>query len=76
MGSRTLDAERRLERRLRAQAARRLGPEASSDQIDALAERLYHGPTRADAGYETPVQRRQRLRDMTGTIEDLRKLNR
>ena len=76
MRSRTLNAERALERRLRAHAEGRLGPEASSKEIEALAERLYHGPTRADAGYETPVQRRHRLRDMAGTIEDLRKLDR
>ena len=76
MSSRTLDAERSLERKLRTHAARQLGPEASNEEIDALTERLYLGPARADAGYETPVQRRQRLRDMTGTIEDLRNLKR
>ena len=74
--SKTLNAERALQRTLRADAARRLGPSASSEQIAALADRLYHGPTRTDAGHETPVQRRQRRRDAAGTIEELRKLNR
>lgn len=76
MTSETLKAERALQRMLRADAARRLGPSASSEQIDALADQLYHGPTRTDAGYETPVQRRQRLKDGAGTIDELRKLNR
>lgn len=76
MESKTLKAERALQRMLRADAARRLGPGASSAQIDALADRLYHGPARPDAGYETPVQRRQRLNDAAGTTEDLQKLDR
>lgn len=74
--SKTLNAERALQRTLRADAARRLGASASSEQVAALADQLYHGPTRTDAGHETPVQRRQRLRDAAGTIEELRKLNR
>lgn len=72
MPSRTIRAERKLQRALEAAARARLGPTATPAAVRETAARLYEGCSRADAGYETPVQRWQRERHARGTAEDLR----
>ena len=76
MPSNTTRAERKLQRTLEAVARERLGPRATQAAVREAAARLYEGCSRADAGYETPVQRWQRERHARGTAEDLRRSHR
>lgn len=67
MHSRTVLAERDLERRLRAAARERLGPGASDKEIEAGTRRMQEGPRRPPVGRETYV--RCRMQQRTARLE-------
>lgn len=68
----TVGAERQLLETMRAEAACRLGPHATAVEVDALARRLYEGPKRADAGFESPMERYLRERDAEAAVREAR----
>ena len=65
-----IEAERKLLRTMRAEAARRLGEGATSEDIDALAQELYEGPKRCADEPETPLERHLRRQAAEGTRTD------
>ena len=66
-----IEAERQLLEMMRAAASRRLGPEASATEIEALAQKMYEGPKRLVNEPETPRERDRRREAAESTRADL-----
>ena len=58
----TIRAERALRARLRDEASRRLGTDATKAAIEEMTDRLYLGPQHKDANTRTPMERRREER--------------
>ena len=71
-----IEAERGLLQMMRAESARRLGDEASPEDVETLAQELYEGPKRLVNDPETPLERRRRRRAAEGTRTDLQRYGR
>ena len=71
-----IEAERGLLQTMRAEAARRLGDEASAEDVETLAQELYEGPRRLVNEPETPLQRHLRRQAAEGTRTDAERYRR
>ena len=68
MHSRVAQAEGELERRLRAAARQRLGPDATAAQVDTAVAWTQQGPRRPRVGDDTYVRRL--VEEETRRLED------
>jgi len=71
-----IDAERGLLQTMRVEATRRLGDEASAEDIETLAQELYEGPKRRTNEPETPLERHLRRQAAEGTRTDAERYRR
>ena len=63
MIGRVIEAERELEKELRATAREALGAAATQEEIDAYANEMYLGPENVHNREETAAERRERERE-------------
>lgn len=71
-----IEAERGLLQTMRAEATRRLGDEASAEDVETLAQELYEGPKRCANEPETPLERYLRRQAAEGTRTDAERYRR
>ncbi len=71
-----IEAERGLLQAMRAEATRRLGAEASAEDVETLAQELYEGPKRRANEPETPLERYLRRQAAEGTRTDAERYRR
>jgi hypothetical protein len=68
MDSSVIQVERELEDRLRARAREALGPNASEDEVNALADEVYYGPEEDNGYQETDAERAAYDQEIEETI--------